>query len=159
MSCFFASMDPHESTLPMQEGWNAASGEWTPGSPVHRILAATREGASLSYAAWSVGVSRRMVESWLRRGDDLDEAADPDFGVDETQLSARDRCYWHFFRRFNYERAAFNIELVGVWRRAALEHGDWRAAAALLATRNPEEWGERRVVEHVAVAGGQGGDA
>ena len=91
-----------------------------------RLLAAVRLGMSDAQAAACAGLHRDTLRRWLVK------AADPDAPAH----------FRHFRRDLELARAEGILDLAEVIFRAA--DTDWRAAAHLLACRDPENWSLNR---------------
>jgi hypothetical protein len=95
-----------------------------------RLLAAIRAGATRRDAALAAGIHRRTFERWMTR------AAEPSAPAE----------YAAFAASIERAEAEGRVALGAIITRAARK--DWRAAAHLLAVRDPDNWAKREKVEH-----------
>lgn len=98
---------------------------------IDKFLLAIRNGVSVHGASQFAGIATTTVEDWIRIGSSEEEGVRAEFV--QEYLAAR---------------GAVETEFVQAWRRAAVEGGDWRAAATWLARCRPEDYGERVAVQH-----------
>ena len=103
---------------------------WDQGA-VDRFLLAIRSGLHVRGAAEFARIPYRRVREWIEKGRREDAS-------DTLRTFAAD---------YEHARGSVEVEMVSVWREAALA-GDWRAAAAFLAKSRPDGWGDRVEVEH-----------
>jgi hypothetical protein len=96
-----------------------------------RFLLAIRNGVSVRGAAEFAGIAHATVDEWIRLGKREEEGIRHEFA--QEYLAAR---------------GAVETEFVQSWRKAAVDGGDWRAAATWLARCRPEDYGERVAVQH-----------
>jgi hypothetical protein len=89
------------------------------------ICDAMERGATFTAAAGLVGISRRTLSDWLRRGADEDEGIYHDFSL-----------------RVEAALAAYELKQIENVNAGAI--GDWRAALKLLERRFPSRWGEKK---------------
>ncbi len=98
------------------------------------IALAVSEGHYLQHAAAAAGVARSSVHSWLARGRKARERLD---GGGEPQPD--EEPYLDFLEALEgAERCAAELGIAPI--RAAMERGDWRAAAWYLERRFPGHW-------------------
>ena len=98
------------------------------------IALAVSEGHYLQHAAAAAGVARSTVHSWLARGraarEQLDRGGEPQPGEEP---------YLDFLEALEgAEKCAAELGIAPI--RAAMERGDWRAAAWYLERRFPGHW-------------------
>lgn len=95
-----------------------------------RLLSALRAGATRRDAALAAGVTPRTFQRWVARADEPRPPAE----------------YVAFVADLERAEAEGRVALGAIITRAARK--DWRAAAHLLAVRDPDNWAKREKVEH-----------
>ena len=97
-----------------------------------QIVKAIRAGATYKDAAESAGVAYITFNGWMQRGE---------------RGHKHDQLYVEFSNAVTQAQAEVKIKFTAVLTRAAQE-GDWRAALEYLRRRDPDNWSERRQIEH-----------
>lgn len=90
-----------------------------------KLLQAAKSGLFLSTAAEAVGIAPDLLETWLR------------MGLSPGALEP----YRTFARAYRAQEQGVQLEAVTAWRSATTH--DWKAAAAWLAARYPDQWGPK----------------
>lgn len=96
------------------------------------------EGNFLNAAARACGVSQRIAHRWNKRGRDEIARLEDDPTAEPDPIHAK---YVEFHLALEGAIAASEVPLVRCWHAAGRE--DWRAAKAMLAARNPKDWGPK----------------
>lgn len=122
------------------KGWDPTTRTWADDTPVGRLLIALRVGNFVNSACGFAGISTSSWSAWRARAAEhhITDSEEPDWDA----IPESEHPYVAF--RFATDRVicGSEVEIVGVWHRAAVE-GDWRAAMNFLARRWPERWGHR----------------
>lgn len=108
----------------MSQALTAPACELTP-ELADRLLSAAKSGLFKETCAEAVGIAPDLLDTWLRMG------LSP--GAVEP--------YRTFARAYRAQEQGVQLEAVTSWRQATLH--DWKAAAAWLATRYPDQWGQK----------------
>ena len=108
----------------MSQALAAPAPELTP-ELADKLLQAAKSGLFLATAAEAVGIAPDLLETWLR------------MGLSPGALEP----YRTFARAYRAQEQGVQLEAVASWRQATLH--DWKAAAAWLAARYPEQWGPK----------------
>jgi hypothetical protein len=103
-----------------------------------QIVKAIRAGATYKDAAESAGVAYITFNGWMQRGD---------------RGHKNDQLYVEFANAVTKAQADVKIGFTAVLTKAA-QDGDWRAALEYLRRRDPDNWSDRRQIEHSGTDGG-----
>jgi hypothetical protein len=97
-----------------------------------QIVKAIRAGATYKDAAESAGVAYITFNGWMQRGE---------------RGHKSDQLYVEFSNAVTKAQADVKIGFTAVLTKAA-QDGDWRAALEYLRRRDPDNWSDRRQIEH-----------
>lgn len=114
------------------------------------ILDALKDGGTYEMAAANANISRKTLYNWLRKGREAREAReDPQRDVEE--VTPWDDLYIDFLEAVEEAELEIKKTLVGRIKDAGKDY--WQANAWIAERRWPEEFSQRKQVEHL---GGEG---
>ena len=123
---------------PAKDGTRRGRKPLLTGKVIDDLEAALELGASMRDAAGHAGIGYNTMFTYLEKADD--EKADP--------------IYRELRDRLEKARACGNVKRLEQLRDAAKDPRNWKAAAHLLAVRDPENYSEKRRVELTGAGGG-----
>jgi hypothetical protein len=135
---------------------------------IQQICQIVETGAVPETAAAYVGVTRRTLERWIRRGRNeekrredvaakIEEAQYDTAGLDimvadHEDVSREEQIFYDLVMALDHSLAKAEIADIAVVT-AAAQRGDWKAAKFKLERRHSQRWGKKNHVEHTGKDG------